>query len=305
MKKLLGMILTLVLAMTCFAVAETSKQAENRYVLVRLEGETGDYLAVVGSGDGADVFDAFAPESEKFADRYAAFWEIVSKFEPAMTVQGNELNFVMTRGNSTLIQSADGETIMEADGLLTFAIVSDERVQVNDGDGLDVHVWTSVAAQSNGAALGVCPNCGKANDGDKRHVTVISAFCEEKHTQCMGDPMHHCDACGRDYVCSKSNSHTICAKCGEHWCYKDKGDHKELACGHRGCEVYGHEKEHEKCAACEGYLCDGKDHTLASCGVHHANAEGDHSAAPCGIAGHYVCDGKDHTACTAAEQPAE
>ena len=129
---------------------------------------------------------------------------------------------------------------------------------------------------------------------------MISEYCKEGHTLCMGDPEHYCDpdegGCGDYYPCSRSNSHTPCAKCGKLWCYKEHGDHKELACGHRGCEVYGEEEAHAQCAACGGYLCDGQDHTLAACGKHHMSETGDHSAAPCGQEGHFNCDGQDHGA---------
>ena len=57
----------------------------------------------------------------------------------------------------------------------------------------------------------------------------------------------------------------------------------------------GEEEKHAQCPACGGYLCDGKDHTLASCGKHHAGEAGDHTAATCGISGHYTCDGLDHS----------
>ena len=38
----------------------------------------------------------------------------------------------------------------------------------------------------------------------------------------------------------------------------------------------------------EGYDC--------ACGKHHADADGDHTSAACGIEDHYNCDGKDHSA---------
>ena len=153
-----------------------------------------------------------------------------------------------------------------------------------------------------GQARLYCPNCEALYlAGDAAHTASISRYCKEGHTKCMGDPEHYCDpddgGCGRTYKCSHSNSHTKCIKCGRLWCDKKHGNHTEAPCGHRYCEIYGREEAHGKCPACGKYLCNGKGHTLAACGMHHKGEAGDHAAAPCAVKGHYNCDGKDHGAC--------
>lgn len=296
MKKLIGVLMALAIAVTGFAFAETmtlSTPAQQRYILVEFAG--GD-LAVLGAGDGGDLFDAFTSDDKDYAQRYEDLWRALSMLEPAMKldVSADELSFdVGFDGKSTTV-ALDGKNIAEFDGLTSFAMLSGNGAKVTANVDCDVHVWTAKSAQSIAAGAAICPNCGKVDDGSDIHDTVISSFCNEEHTQCMGDPIHHCDICGKDYPCSKSNSHTKCAKCGNAWCYKEKGDHKELACGHRGCEVYGHEAEHEKCI-CGGYLCDGKDHELSECG-HCASQISGHEAehALCGICGEYLCNGADH-----------
>ena len=307
MKRLFGIVMALVIALSSIALAETVNQPvnpEDRYVLVRFEMDGEESFVLLGAGDGIEAFETFASEDELYAKRFESFWTTVSKMEPNVTVMGEmeEMSFESSLDGEQTVVSINGEAVAELDGLESFAIVSGslEEVKVVADDDCEVRIWTSEAVHGyvDGELqeMNVCPNCGEFDDGSAKHHTVISAFCEAGHTQCMGDPIHHCDVCDRDYPCSKSNSHTTCIKCGKAWCYKEHGDHKELACGHRGCEVYGHEDEHAKCPGCDGYLCDGKDHTLAACGMHHADIAGDHTAAACGFDGHFNCDGKDHAA---------
>ena len=307
MKRLFGIVMALVIALSSIALAETVNQPvnpEDRYVLVRFEMDGEESFVLLGAGDGIEAFETFASEDELYAKRFESFWTTVSKMEPNVTVMGEmeEMSFESSLDGEQTVVSINGEAVAELDGLESFAIVSGslEEVKVVADDDCEVRIWTSEAVHGyvDGELqeMNVCPNCGEFDDGSAKHHTVISAFCEAGHTQCMGDPIHHCDVCDRDYPCSKSNSHTTCIKCGKAWCYKEHGDHKELACGHRGCEVYGHEDEHAKCPGCDGYLCDGKDHTLAACGMHHADVAGDHTVAACGFDGHFNCDGKDHAA---------
>jgi hypothetical protein len=139
-----------------------------------------------------------------------------------------------------------------------FVMTSGAGDKVSLGEGIIVSLWNAEGmTRSTG---GLCPNCGEADDGSEQHIEVISQFCDDGHTVCMGDPIHDCAGCGQAYACSKSNSHTECAVCGKRWCDKSEGDHKASACGHRGCEVFGAEETHAKCEGCEGYLCDGADH---------------------------------------------
>lgn len=313
MKKVIGLMLALVVALTGFAFAETltltTNETADGYMLVSFLVLDEESYALIGAGDGSDAFEAFGSAEKTYAECYADFWAAMSLLEPVKTAVGyaSEMKFAPSSDGKNTVVTVGGETIATLSGTEAFAILSE-----NAGDSVtvdtacDVHVWTGANAVG-----GRCLNCGQIDDGGKEHDEAISVFCEEGHTKCMGDPMHKCDGCGREYPCSKSNSHTECAKCGELWCYKDEGDHKELACGHRGCEAFGQEAQHAKCAACSGYLCDGKNHELAACGVHHADAEGDHGKAECGhyacqmigtefehvhceVCGGWICDGSDH-----------
>ena len=89
----------------------------------------------------------------------------------------------------------------------------------------------------------------------------VYPFDVDKHTQCLDAVEHVCDDCDRTYACDRSNSHCRCIKCGRPWCDKSKGNHTEADCGHRYCEIYGEEEDHDKCEGCGKYLCNGKDHS--------------------------------------------
>lgn len=303
MKKILGAILAMMVAVSGLAFAETVTgtgnlsletvsepvNPENRYMLIELA----DGLALIGAGDGVEAFDSFASGDALYADRFEDFWTALSALMPVASADGT-LSFAPNGRGGTLV-SADGTAIAELNGVQCFAIVrNDQTVEI--AEGCDVRVWTSAGVRAGEGDI--CPNCGQIDDGGAKHTTVISGFCKESHTVCMGEVTHTCEACGREYPCEKSNSHTECIVCGQPWCYKDKGDHKEQPCGHRGCESFESEEAHAECPGCDGYLCDEKDHTLAACGAHHADAEGDHTAAACGVAGHFACDGRNHTQCT-------
>ena len=259
MKKFIGMMLALMLAVTGLALAETvAKPVETAegYLLVRFEYADDESLALIGSGDGTDAFDAFASDDDTYAERFEDFWKTLSLLEPTLELQGSiaNLGFESSLDHSLTMVTLNGVVVAQLKGLETFAIVSGEEQPTIDED-CTVRVWAKA-----GTGDSICPNCGQIHDGSAKHDTLISEFCDEGHTVCMGDPIHHCDECGKDYPCSKSNSHTTCAVCGRPWCDKSEGDHVELECGHRGCEVYGEEDEHAKCETCGGYLCDGEDH---------------------------------------------
>ena len=301
MKKILGVILALAVAVMGFALAETSTaDFESKYALVHFKTDDGESCALIGGGDGTDAFEAFASEDGSYAERFEDFWKILSLLEPAKTVDAGfeDLAFGVSADGRNTVVLANGATVMEIDGLVSFAIVAGDGAESEPkaDAACDVHVWNKNEAGVDGQ---LCANCGKVDDGSDEHEDVISEFCEESHTECMGNPEHHCDACGRDYVCSKSNSHTLCAVCGKNWCDKSEGNHAKADCGHRGCEIYGAEAEHEKCEICGGYLCDGQEHTAAECGIHHADEEGDHAKLECG---HFACevteeDAENHAAC--------
>lgn len=259
MKKLIGVMLALMIAVTGIALAENAAkpvETAEGYLLVSIDGANGETRALIGSGDGEDVFDAFTSIEDTYAERFDAFWKLMSMLQPALSLEGSieNMSFEPSLDNSRTAVTLNGVVVAQLEGLETFAFVSGKELPVVK-EGCDVLVWAhgSVAAT-------VCLNCGEPDDGSAKHSKVISAFCDEKHTECMGDPIHHCDECGKDYVCSKSNSHTECTVCGKPWCYKDEGNHAELECGHRGCEIYGAEDEHALCETCGEYLCNGKEH---------------------------------------------
>ena len=311
MKRLIALCLCLCLTLACgAALAQSVVAPGDRYVLIARQETDGSFsYALVGMGDGADAMELFGGSSATNDQRMEAFESFASILQPAITLEGGVDALDISRGEGGELRiGVGGETLVELTGDSAFAVVTGSLAPVTVGDGCTVRIWSANGTREYGAtattgeSVRVCPNCGRVDDGSSIHDTLISQFCKEGHTKCMGDPEHYCDpadgGCGHHYECSHSNSHTRCIKCGKLWCYKAHGDHKELACGHRGCEVYGEESAHAKCAACGGYLCDGKDHTLAACGKHHAGASGDHAKAACGMDGHYACDGKDHSAAT-------
>lgn len=268
MKKLIGVLLALMIAATGFAfaenVAQPAKVAEG-YLLISLESADEETRVLIGSGDGTDAFAAFASDDEAYSERFEDFWKTMALLEPALTLEGSieNLSFEPSLDNSLTAVTLNGVVVAQLKGLETFAIVSGEELPAVKED-CEVRIWAASSVTGS-----ICPNCGQVDDGSAAHDEVLSVFCDQKHTKCMGDPVHQCDECGREYVCSKSNSHTECAVCGEAWCHKSEGDHVELECGHRGCEVFGEEEKHALCETCGEYLCDGEDHE------HPAEEEGD------------------------------
>ena len=51
---------------------------------------------------------------------------------------------------------------------------------------------------------------------------------------------------------------------------------------------------HVQCEFCHNYLCDGLDHSLRPCGVHHNCVDDDLNHGLCFVCGNYLCDGEDH-----------
>ena len=300
MKKLLAAVLAAMFLFSTAALAETTANPQDRFLLICFEDAGTQTYALLGAGDGTQAFNAFAPESGTYETRFAGFWAAVSQLEPALTLNGKatSLAFLLGGNGNGLLVSLGGTIIAELNGTQAFLIASDSIAPeaISRAAGCDLRVWTpdGVSGAETDAASNLCPRCGQVDDGSAKHRTPISEYCELGHTKCMGNPLHHCASCGKDYPCSKSNSHTTCAKCGEPWCYKAHGDHKTLACGHRGCQVYGHEAEHALCPVCGTYLCSGTGHRLAACGKHHLGAPGYHVRALCPYSNHYYCDGQYH-----------
>lgn len=275
MKKLIAILMTLVLVLTGAAFAEQTfmtleeppVNATNRYVLIEfVEPDSTMSYVLLGAGTGAEVFSSFGIDMEDYGKGYERAWQFLSMMEPAMTIVGNpNLDFHPDVNGLYTEVSANGSVIAKLAGFEVFAIISEEAADLVPAisDECNVVIWNSngtVAYPMNGGAHTVCPNCGLIDDGSDVHDTVINRYCKDGHTECMGNPVHYCEACEHEYECSKSGSHTECAECGKMWCYKEEGDHKETECGHRGCVVFGNEDAHKACEGCDGYICDGEDH---------------------------------------------
>ena len=276
MKKLIAILMTLMLTLTGVALADealvspeaTPINASNRYVLIEFVEPDGSLSHVLlGAGTGAEAFESFGIDMDDYAEGYAQVWQFLSMMEPTITIVGNpNLDFHPDVNNLYTEVSANDNVFAQLAGFDVFAIISEEAADLapDISDGCSVVLWNStgtVAYPMNGSASAICPHCGQIDDGSDVHDSVINRYCQDDHTECMGNPIHHCEACGHDYECSKSGSHTKCAECGQYWCFKEKGDHKEEACGHRGCVIFGNEEAHAHCEICDGYLCDGKDHS--------------------------------------------
>ena len=74
--------------------------------------------------------------------------------------------------------------------------------------------------------------CGHfACDGRKHSTEIYSENCpyEIKHHKCEGyEPIHQCDACGKEYTCEEYPEHKICWICGRREC---TGSHGNGICG--------------------------------------------------------------------------
>lgn len=277
MKKLIAILMTLMVALTGAAYADMTFEAvtleeppvnasDRMFLIEFVEPDSTLSYALVGAGSGTGAFESFGIDMNDYEEGYKRIWQFLTLMEPAVTVVGSP-NLSFAPGADRLYTEVcmDGELIAQVAGLNVFAVISENAANLvpSIDDACSVAIWNSRGIVSYPMYAGsdnLCPHCGRFDDGSDEHDTVINRYCKEGHTECMGNPIHHCDECGRDYECSKSGSHTVCAECKQPWCYKDKGDHKELDCGHRGCQVYGREADHAKCAGCDGYLCDGKDH---------------------------------------------
>lgn len=282
MKKMIGILMIMVLVLTGTAFAETVVMpvtleqpvltASDSCVLVEIvEADSNLSYVLLGTGDGLDVFDAFSVDMNDYEEGYDRVWKFLSAMTPNATINGaGDLHFNAMNdsvpGTTCTEVIINGEAVARLSGLEVYAILSGEASDMMPvvNELCSVVLWTntgSIAHPASGAEIAsLCVNCGKIDTGSDDHDTLISRYCEDEHTVCMGDPIHYCEGCEQEYPCSKSGSHTKCAVCGELWCYKEEGDHKELECGHRGCEVFGHEIDHAQCLSCGAYLCDGKDH---------------------------------------------
>ena len=177
----------------------------------------------------------------------------------------------------------------------------------------------------------ICPLCGSdignLTDMPAHHAAIcgveghcaavgthsaepISRFCsaEPQHTVCEGDPEHICSGeygCGETYLCSDSNEHAICIRCGKPWCWEGDEDHPvshlNLECGyHRACEIPESEYDEHLALPCGHASCDyGPDfsHEKLPCGEHYVcriadSEEAGHQLLSCG---HAACDGQNHS----------
>ncbi len=167
-------------------------------------------------------------------------------------------------------------------------------------------------------------SCGHyaCDDGDHGETACGHYACDGGEHESLSCGHYVCDdgdhgemSCGH-YACDDGDHGEM--SCGHYAC--DGGDHGSLTCGHYACDSGDHTSI---CAVlgCGKYLCDGHthdnlckvcqqpgahqmncghyrcdetvsgmNHALQSCG-HYGCAEGNHTAAPCGISGHYACSG--------------
>ena len=118
----------------------------------------------------------------------------------------------------------------------------------------------------------------------------IYAFAEIKGSGNGGQTTHtHCPGCGAEDV-----THSICEFCEQYVC---NGENHDLRpCGlHHYCVPDN--LDHSKCNTCDGYLCDGQDHHHGG-GVTHTHCPGcgaeDVTHNICPYCGEYECNGDNH-----------
>ena len=88
MKKLLAAVLAAMFLFSTAALAETTANPQDRFLLICFEDAGTQTYALLGAGDGTQAFNAFAPESGTYETRFAGFWAAVSQLEPALTLDG-------------------------------------------------------------------------------------------------------------------------------------------------------------------------------------------------------------------------
>ena len=219
MKKLLCICLVLLLALggaalseaviggadgpTSILVGSQPLAPGERYVLIAREEENGAYsYALVGAGDGAEAMTLLGGATGTNAQRIAAFERVAAALQPAVTLAAGDDPLAISATQSGGIAFSVGlQTLVELEGGEAFAIVTGSFAEnaPSVADGCDVYIWdrsgTHAYGESStvGETVSVCPHCGRPDDGSARHRRLISDYCEEGHTQCMGDPDHYCD----------------------------------------------------------------------------------------------------------------
>ena len=74
MKKLLAAVLAAMFLFSTAALAETTANPQDRFLLICFEDAGTQTYALLGAGDGTQAFNAFAPESGTYETRFAGFW---------------------------------------------------------------------------------------------------------------------------------------------------------------------------------------------------------------------------------------
>ena len=171
MKKLLAAVLAEMFLFSTAALAETTANPQDRFLLICFEDAGTQTYALLGAGDGTQAFNAFAPESGTYETRFAGFWAAVSQLEPALTLDGKatSLAFLLGGNGNGLLVSLGGTIIAELNGTQAFLIASDSIASeaVSRAAGCDLRVWTpeGVSGAETDAASNLCPRCGQVDDG--------------------------------------------------------------------------------------------------------------------------------------------
>ena len=176
MKKLLAAVLAAMFLFSTAALAETTANPQDRFLLICFEDAGTQTYALLGAGDGTQAFNAFAPESGTYETRFAGFWAAVSQLEPALTLDGKatSLAFLLGGNGNGLLVSLGGTIIAELNGTQAFLIASDSIAPeaISRAAGCDLRVWTpdGVSGAETDAASNLCPRCGQV---DASAITFI------------------------------------------------------------------------------------------------------------------------------------
>lgn len=262
--------------------------------------------ALVGAGNGEDVFTKLASDELHYAERFAAVIEALKK-EANAEKQSEGISFVQVKGEPTAFTfktsseneaattsiAFNGQEVAKVDGDTAFIIATwsmdDFKAEPAADDATLFLYHDEGCMNGEGVTRQLCNGCGLIT------VHEMLSFCG--HSSCV-DANHEPAGCGYEGHKACYDRHGA-ARCGLKGHYVCTGTHDDAPCKtakHYVCDG----KNHTGCPGCGKLQC-AKDfkasaHKLAACGGHYVCSSGykaeDHKKLDCG---HYACTSGDHT----------
>ena len=310
------MVLTVVFGSMAGTVEAADEEKEYKWTLVEFTWDQLQYnksiaeekaYALVGGGNGEDVFTKLASDELHYAERFDAVVEEMKK-EANAEKQSDGISFVQIKGKpdaftfktaaenqtSGTVISFNGQEVAKVAGDSAFIIATwslDNYKAEPAADDAALYLYHSEGCMNGeGVKRQLCNGCGLIT------VHGMLSFCG--HSSCV-EANHEPAACGYDGHKACYDRHGA-ARCGLKGHYVCTGKHDDAPCKtakHFVCDG----KTHTACPGCGKLQCakdfKAAEHVKAACGKHYICASGyaaaNHAAMACG---HFTCsnDGKEH-----------